>query len=491
MKLFVRSIHFKMTLWYIAILGCVVAVAGICMYTYFNRNLTRDLNILLEQKAEDVEQVIDSYEEENLLERLQKKEKTVFNINGRDFLNAVRYAVEDNQDEEMFLQVFHPDGKEILRSANMPFGVNLIKKSVDLHSQKEDILTTNKIALSPHKYLYLRSYTMPIIGDGEILYIIQVSCSLESLHLKLAKLRTVLILVFPLAIILIIILSLFLTKMALSPVDNMTKAIRQITSSNLKQRVDLEGADDEISRLAETFNDMLSHLDSAFAVQQRLIQDVAHELRTPLTVLRGTQEVALNKKRSVLEYEEVLNVNLEEINRMSQLVENLLVLARLENKEAVLKMHPVNLGQMIRQILSNMKILADQKQISLRFICDEDVIVDGDEQQINRVISNIVDNAIKYTPEPGQVSISLFKNEDSVKIQIRDTGVGIDSKDLPKIFDRFYRVDQSRSSFGYGLGLSIAQSIVSAHKGTIHVQSSPQEGSTFEIVLPVKHDKFD
>ena len=157
------------------------------------------------------------------------------------------------------------------------------------------------------------------------------------MYFELNRLKAALFIFLPLAILLVSISGVFLTKKALSPVDNMTNAIRQITSKNLHQTIELPEANDEIKRLAETFNTMLTRLNHAFSSQQQLIQDVSHELKTPLTALKGKQEVALNKKRSPEEYESVLSVNLEEINKMSQLVENLLVLARIENKDSYLR----------------------------------------------------------------------------------------------------------------------------------------------------------
>jgi len=232
---------------------------------------------------------------------------------------------------------------------------------------------------------------------------------------------------------------------------------------------------------------MLIRLNQAFSSQQQLIQDVSHELRTPLTVLKGKQEVALNKRRSPEEYESVLSVNLEEINKMSQLVENLLVLARIENKDSLLKMQSINLTDTMEQILSIMKPLADQKKISLCFSSHEQLFVEADGNQVSRVISNIVDNAIKYTPNNGEVNIKLSKEDTFAKIVISDTGIGITKNELPRIFDRFYRIDKSRSSPGFGLGLSIAKSIIDIHKGKIEAENLPGKGTAFTVFLPLAH----
>jgi heavy metal sensor kinase len=265
----------------------------------------------------------------------------------------------------------------------------------------------------------------------------------------------------------------------------MTRTIHQITSKNLNQRIKLTGANDEISRLAETFNEMLTRVDQAFSTQQQLLADISHELRTPLTVLKGKQEVALNKKRSQEEYAAVLRINLEEIYKMSQLVENLLILAQLEKKSDISAAQPVDLTGIISRVVNDMQILADQKNISLSFIPDGDIFIKADENQVSRVFFNIIDNAIKYTKNNGKVEVSMYKDKAYIGIEIRDTGIGIKEEELLHIFDRFYRADESRSSPGFGLGLSIVKSIIDAHKGEIRVESKLQEGTAFDVLLPL------
>ena len=483
--MFTKSIYFKMTAWYVLVLGLILGAFSIFLYSYFNHTLNNNYNILLESKAKDIEQVISSYREEDKFERGEKKEGPV--STNSDFLNALRYAVEKNPNDNIYVQIFRLDGKELLHSSNMPLSVILAKMAQDSIAENKSYFGTVKIILAKKKSFPLRTFTLPILGKERISYIIQVSGSLKPMYFELNRLKAALFIFLPLAILLVITSGVFLTKMALSPVDNMTNAIRQITSKNLHQTVELPEANDEIKRLAKTFNTMLSRLNHAFSSQQQLIQDVSHELKTPLTALKGKQEVALNKKRSPEEYESVLSVNLEEINKMSQLVENLLVLARIENKDSVLKTESINLTDAIEQILSSMKPLADQKKISLHFLSNEQLLIEADTNQVNRVISNIIDNAIKYTPGEGKVNIKLSKEDAFAKIVISDTGIGIIKEELPRIFDRFYRIDKSRSCPGFGLGLSITKSIVDAYKGKIEVESFPGKGTTFTVFLLLIH----
>jgi heavy metal sensor kinase len=483
--MFTKSIYFKMTAWYVLVLGLILGTFSLFLYSHFSHALNKDYNILLKSKAEDIEQVISSYREEDKSERGEKKESSI--PTSTDFLNALRYAVEQNPSDKIFVQIFSPDGKEILHSSNMPLSVILAKMAQDSIAGNKPYFATIKIALLKKKVFPLRTFTLPAIGKGSVSYIIQVSGSLKPIYFELNRLKVALFIFLPLAILLVIRSGVFLTKMALRPVDNMTNAIRQITSKNLHQTIELPEANDEIKRLAETFNTMLIRLNQAFSSQQQLIQDVSHELKTPLTALKGKQEVVLNKKRSPEEYESVLSVNLEEINKMSQLVENLLVLARIENKDYVLKTESINLADTIEQIISSMRPLADQKKILLRFSSIRKIFIQTDADQINRVISNIIDNAIKYTPSKGEVDIKLEKENTFAKIIISDTGIGIVKDELHRIFDRFYRIDKSRSSPGFGLGLSIAKSIIDAHKGRIEVESLPGKGTAFTVFLPLVH----
>ena len=261
--------------------------------------------------------------------------------------------------------------------------------------------------------------------------------------------------------------------------------MRQITSRNLKLRIAVPSANDENRRLAETFNDMLSRLDKAFSLQQQLIQDVSHELRTPLTVLKGKQEVALNKRRSPVEYEEVLSVNLEEIDKMNALVENLLVLARMDRAENELQLKRVDLLPLLRRVIEDARPQAELKAIALRLLASDEVSLEADESQLGRVVSNIVDNAVKYTSDRGQIAVRAVRRGASVEITVNDTGPGIAREELGRVFDRFYRAEKSRTSPGFGLGLSIVKAIVLAHQGTINVASEPGQGSTFIISLPL------
>ena len=468
-----------MTFWYVLAMGLIAGILSICLYANFSRVLNKDFEHLLESRAGDIVQVIDEATLDQIRDRRQGMAADVSNA---DFMGTLRNAVEWNRDEGFFIQVFRQDGTELIHSSNRPFALALAR--VSPKSPGSIFFDSPGVALSKDQEVWpIRTLVVPIDKNGTV-YFVQASASLKPVRVKLDRIKTVLLIFLPLAMVLVTVMGVLLTRATLRPVDDMTKTMHQITSRNLKQRIEVPAVNDETKRLAETFNDMLVRLDKAFSFQEQLVQDVSHELRTPLTALKGKQEVALNRRRSSEEYEEILSVNLEEINKMNALVENLLTLTQLDRIEHELKIQKVNLTGLTRTVLETARPLADDKGIKLTLLSSDEVMIDADEHQMGRAISNIIDNAVKYTPQNGQVAVRVVHNGASAEITVNDTGIGIAKDDLSRVFDRFYRSEKSRTSPGFGLGLSIVKAIVLAHKGTIKVDSEPNQGATFIISLP-------
>ncbi|MBI4974207.1 MAG: HAMP domain-containing protein [Candidatus Omnitrophica bacterium] len=268
--------------------------------------------------------------------------------------------------------------------------------------------------------------------------------------------------------------------------DSMIKTIHQITAENMALKLKVPDTKDEIQHLAETFNEMLDRLGRAFKSQKQLFEDISHELKTPLTILKGEFEVALTKVRSADEYEAMLKSALEEINRIAKLAESLLLLARLDSKEMTPQKMDVDLNLMIKGIINNIKGLAELKGVRISFeIPTGELSLRGDENQLKTLFLNILDNAIKYTPHNGLIEVSTKRATSVANVSIKDTGIGIPGEDIGRIFDRFYRLDTSRDSIGFGLGLSIAKSIAEAHGGTIRASSEAAKGTTFIVSLPL------
>jgi len=282
----------------------------------------------------------------------------------------------------------------------------------------------------------------------------------------------------------------FLARKSLGPIASMNSQTKRISAENLSQRLDVTNPRDELGRLATTINDLLARLENSFNEQQRFIADASHELRTPLAVLRGETEVALAKPRTADEYQQSLSLIQDEAERLSRIVEDLFILARQPiNAPARLLRERVSLNETVRDCARAAQVLATRKGVRLTTENNPASInLNGDKELITRMILNLLDNAVKYTPAGGEISLALTRQNGNAEIVVRDTGIGIAETDRPRIFDRFYRVDKARSRAlgGAGLGLSIVRWIVEVHGGEIRIDSAPGRGSTFTVDLPLK-----
>jgi heavy metal sensor kinase len=287
----------------------------------------------------------------------------------------------------------------------------------------------------------------------------------------------------------------FLARKSLAPIALMNSQTQRISAENLSARLDVNNSRDELGRLATTINDLLARLEDSFKEQQRFIADASHELRTPLAVLRGETEVALGKTRTVDEYQKSLSLIQDEAEQLSRIVEDLFILARQPiNTRAALSKERVSLNDAVRDCARAAQVLATQKGVRLKLENDSPPIaLNGNQELIRRLILNLLDNAVKYTPAGGEISLALARENGNAEIVVRDSGIGIPESAQPRVFDRFYRVDKARARAmgGAGLGLSIAQWIVEVHGGEISVLSAPGRGSTFTILLPLTQTYLD
>jgi heavy metal sensor kinase len=279
----------------------------------------------------------------------------------------------------------------------------------------------------------------------------------------------------------------FLSKASLHPVDEIARSAQEITASNLSRRLPVPKTDDEIRRLSDTLNDMISRLESSFGQIRQFTADASHELRTPLTILTGEIELALRSRKKPEEYQDVLSSALQEVLRLSRVVEYLLLLSRADMGQILLMKEPINLSEMLADLADAATILGAPKNIYITYRHTEELMIEGDQAKIYQIFLNLVDNAVKYTPEGGLISITIHRDGRFAEVRVRDTGIGISAEHQKKIFDRFYRVDRARSRElgGAGLGLSIVQWQVEVHGGSISVESEPGQGSTFIVRLPL------
>jgi heavy metal sensor kinase len=328
----------------------------------------------------------------------------------------------------------------------------------------------------------IRVYTLPILQGGHILGWIQSMQGLGTAEETLDRLRTMLLVGTGLLSLLAGFAGYFLAGRALTPIDEITNTARRISTADLSARLDLPDTGDEVSRLANTVDEMLGRIESGFARERQFTSDASHELRTPLTAMKTILNFIREGERPPQEYRQALDDLAEETDRLQGLVENLLQLARGE-RGLKLQKEEIDLSLLLPDVADSLRPLAEEKGLTLTCDLPPALIIAGDTDQLIRLIVNLLDNAIKYS-ERGPIKLSAKEKDGNAVIEVSDAGIGIPPEHLPYIFKRLYTVDPARSSGGAGLGLSIAQQIVQAHGGSIEVQSEVGKGSTFTVYLP-------
>jgi heavy metal sensor kinase len=334
----------------------------------------------------------------------------------------------------------------------------------------------------------VRILTLPVLHGGRLVRVVQVGTSLQSVFETRNRYLLIMAGLLPVGVLLAGAGGWLLARRALLPVVRMTESATRIGAEHLADRLDETGADDELDRLARTLNGMLARLDAAFNQVRRFTSDASHELQTPLTILKGELEVALRAARSPEEYRETLQSGLDEVNRMIELVNDLLLLARSEAGVLRRERDLLDLGELVQQVASRMTVLADACSVELTKGPMDPVLILGDPDQLSRLLSNLVENAIKFSGTGGRVSIRLEIQGDRAVLHVTDTGPGIPEELHEHIFQPFFRSPDALLYRGVGLGLSIARSIALAHFGTLEVQSSSGSGSTFTVHLPLAAD---
>jgi heavy metal sensor kinase len=344
--------------------------------------------------------------------------------------------------------------------------------------------TLETVELEPGERV--RLLTMPVLGGGQLVQLVQVGISLRRTERTLGRCLKMLLALIPLSLGLAMVGGAVTARAALAPVGAMSRTARRIGAEDLSQRVATRGTRDELDHLAETLNAMLARLEAAFTQMRRFAADAAHELRTPLTAHKGQIEVALRAERSREEYRRVLQSSLEEVERLIRLADDLLVFSRVSSGVDV-RRERVDLESLLLEVFDVGARLATATGVTVRLTESTQAVVLGDPAALRRAILNLVENAVKYTPAGGKVELSLACMNGSAAVGIADTGPGIDPADAERVFQPFVRLDtaRARETGGTGLGLSIARSIVLAHGGALILESRPGGGCQFTIHLPL------
>jgi heavy metal sensor kinase len=457
------SIRAKLTLWYLSLAALALLVFAVAIYISFSRGLLNTIDASLNNHAERIAQAVGHPS------ATEEASQPGVLILVPQFVSVL------NKDGKISDQILDSEGHEV------PITESALERVAKNWKPEYD-----EVALSETEHA--RTITWPARDeDGELFFVV-VGQSLKDVERAQRQLLILLAIANPIALLLASLGGLWLANKAVRPVDRLTRAAERIGRGNLKERVEEPRSHDEIGRLAETFNQMIGRLESAFERERQFTADASHELKTPLAVLRGDIEVALRRERTPEEYERVLQSSLEEIARLTKLTEDLLTLARSDANEAVLELEDVQLDQLASEARAYIAPLADSAGVTLSYNPpDSPVIVEGDQKRLKQLLVNLLDNAIKYTSDGGSANLSLAVKDSSAIIEVVDTGRGIPTSAVPHIFERFYRQTDPRDSrvTGFGLGLAISKWIVDAHGGSIEAKSTEGVGTRFIIRLPL------
>jgi heavy metal sensor kinase len=299
--------------------------------------------------------------------------------------------------------------------------------------------------------------------------------------------RRIILFGLPAALILTAAGGFLLAKKSLLPVVTISEHAEQISAKNLNERLKITNPEDELGRLASVFNALLSRLDISFRVMREFMADASHELRTPLTIIQGEAEVSLSNSGTVSDYRQSLSIIRDQAKRSARIVSDMLALARADAGEQNWRMEELYLNDLVEESCQGAQSLAALKGIRFTYEAGEDVMFKGNEELLRRMIVNLIDNAIRYTPAGGSVSVKFLCEESCARLVVSDTGIGIPPESIERVFDRFYRVEDSRTraSGGSGLGLSIVKLAAEAHRGSVNLVSEANNGSTFTVSLPL------
>ncbi len=334
----------------------------------------------------------------------------------------------------------------------------------------------------PRNAASVRVYTLPIREEGQTIGFVQVAQTLGVVHDSLRQLLSALLLGGPLLVLIAAAGGFLLASRTLAPIDRITSTARRISAEGLGARLDIPLTNDEVGRLAATFNEMLARLEDAFRRERRFTADASHELRTPLTAMQVILSVVREKPRAAEDYEQALSDISDEVERLRTLTEDLLRLARGDTRGTTTR-ETVDLSEMLRDVIESLRPLAETKRLA--FVCSiaDGLVLPADQDALIRLFINIMDNAVKFT-ERGSIKVDAHAGPHEYVVMVSDTGIGIPAEHLLHVFERFYRVDKSRSGRGAGLGLAIAKEIALAHGGSIELASTPGSGTTATVRLP-------
>jgi heavy metal sensor kinase len=468
------SVRARLTLLYVLIFGVLLGAFSLSLYA------------LIRKDARD-----------RFDRSLTKAARTIANLfhhemieNGHVESVAIAHAIREYQQPNLFLAIFRDDSLLDANHNQRPEGSSGAKHPAasapkDLLAQaiasRDPVLTTT-VADGQDEWRVV-AYAP---GSEEAEYVIVVAESRRDLIDQMRALRRIFFLSLPAMVLMAGLAGYLLARKSLAPIAEMTSQAKRISAENLHERLPVKNKNDELGKLARVFNDLLARIESSFDGMRHFTADASHELRTPLAIIRGEADVALSQDREPGEYRETLAIIQDEARRLSGIVEDMLALARADAGERRLKLGEFYFNDLIEECVHSSRALALNKNLMLDFESSGDTAFRGDEDLLRRMVVNLLDNAIKYTPDGGSVSVKLWREDERINLRVTDSGIGIPAEAAARVFERFYRVDKarSRSEGGSGLGLPIVKWIVEAHHGSVSLESAPERGSSFTVSLP-------
>jgi heavy metal sensor kinase len=456
-----RSLRVRLTLWYTGTLAVLLSLYAGGVFVFLRHSLFAELDRRLHDDFELAEQMLE-----------------------RSNDGSIRWWADEHHHEEdsndaAWLEVWNPAGQLLYRRAAFAgASKNLFFSSLPLErSGYASVLSSGNVPV--------RVLSRPYVVDGQPV-VIRVARSAARLRDELKTLLLVLGFGFPIAVGIAACGGYALARRALAPVGKMADRARTITAERLGERLPVITPDDELGHLATVFNETFARIERSFEQLRRFTADASHELRTPLTAIRSVGEVGLREHHNERGYREIIGSMLEEADRLGHLVESLLTLSRADAGQVKLRLERMDLAELAREVVNHLGVLAEEKRQTLSVEAAVPVSVIADRLVLRQALINLIDNAIKYSPEDGRVRIIVEDRSDGPTLEVADTGPGIATEHRAHIFDRFYRVDKARARElgGTGLGLAIARWAVEAHGGCIELESEDGTGSIFRIRLP-------
>jgi heavy metal sensor kinase len=447
-------LRWKLVALYVAILIAVIGGFSVALAAAVQRNLFETADRELEARARAICALVE-YEE------------------GRWHVEPKSRIPEEYTEERgLYYSIVDKAGQVVLKSRNAPEPPPADGARSTERGFREVSVTLTKLADADEGW---GSQTVRVVAGK----------SQASIDESMAALRTQLAIIGPGILLLSVLGGLLLVSRALRPIEKIARTAQEINASDLSRRIEVKGSD-ELGRLAATLNGMFDRLQEAFDRQTRFTADASHELRTPLSVIAGSVELGLKRPRSPEEHRELLEDVREATARMRSIVEGLLTLARADAGAVQLRRERVSVTSLADEMARLHRPLAEEKGVKIAVESEGDVEAMGDPERLKELIGNLLSNAIRYNKPGGTVAVKLSRAVDRAQMVVDDTGIGIPAEDLPRIFERFYRVDKARSreAGGNGLGLAIVKWIVEAHRGSISVTSEAGRGSRFVVTLP-------